>query len=260
MKNMKVTNIVKAIVFSITTVVLLSLGIYFFMSVYPSAVFFMVYIVALSGILLLHLYTEMQIRKLNETLEKYYEENTGLRNKIEELKKNIEEKNRKSTEEKQETDIPAELARSFAGLPSFDDKKNFCNNVLNSIATQFEIVTGLFFVYDKQSENFSVEGNYGIMKDEEVEPFSPGEGLHGTAVDEGEVITLEDVPEEYFSGYSGLGEAKPAFIYILPVGQKDDPVGVIEVASFRKLEFKRYWNDINKMITERILTEVSKDR
>jgi hypothetical protein len=259
MREKRTKRIIRTSLFTVLTGFLLGTGIYFFMSVYPSAMFFMIYIVALAGILSLHLYTEMQLRKLNEELEVYSEENAGLNNRIEELKQWFEEKNDISDKEDNHEDIMAGITKAFSHLPEFKDKHKFCDGVLSAMAEHFEIVTGLFFIYDKQTRSFSVEGNYGIMKDEDVEPFSPGEGLHGTAVEEGEIITLEDVPEEYFSGYSGLGEAKPAYIYILPVGLKEDPLGVIEIASFKKLELKYYWDGINEKLTEQTLAEITKE-
>jgi hypothetical protein len=65
-------------------------------------------------------------------------------------------------------------------------------------------------------------------------------------------IVLEELPDEYFKGYSGLGEAKPKYIYILPVADENSAVGVLELASFKPLDITEHWEKINKKLLELI--------
>ena len=63
-----------------------------------------------------------------------------------------------------------------------------------------------------------------------------GEGLIGQCYLEREPIYMTEVPKDYARITSGLGDATPSCIYLVPVKTQDDIVGVIELASFRKLE------------------------
>ena len=62
------------------------------------------------------------------------------------------------------------------------------------------------------------------------------ETLVGQCFLEKEMIYLLDVPQNYVNITSGLGEATPECIIILPLKQNENVVGVIEMAYFRNLE------------------------
>jgi HAMP domain-containing protein/signal transduction histidine kinase/DNA-binding response OmpR family regulator len=63
--------------------------------------------------------------------------------------------------------------------------------------------------------------------------FLIGEGLVGQAAFERKTIAIADVPPGYIKVGSGLGEATPADILVMPVLFEDQVLGVIELASMR---------------------------
>ncbi|HEX6911010.1 MAG TPA: response regulator, partial [Longimicrobium sp.] len=62
--------------------------------------------------------------------------------------------------------------------------------------------------------------------------FRPGEGLVGQAALEKKPILLTGVPDDYITISSGLGEAPPRNIMVLPILFEGDVKAVIELASF----------------------------
>ena len=68
------------------------------------------------------------------------------------------------------------------------------------------------------------------------ETFIPGEGLVGECYLEKETIYLSDVPEDYMSIRSGLGDSMPRNIILVPLKVNDDIQGVLELASFNHFE------------------------
>jgi PAS domain S-box-containing protein len=78
----------------------------------------------------------------------------------------------------------------------------------------------------------------------------PGEGYVGTCFNEGTVMDITDVPETYTKISSGLGEALPRYLVFLPLMQDESRLGVIELASFKKLE--KYKLDFVQKLSQNI--------
>jgi PAS domain S-box-containing protein len=85
--------------------------------------------------------------------------------------------------------------------------------------------------------------------------IKPGEGYVGTCFKEGMVMEITDVPDTYAKISSGLGEAIPRSIVFLPLMQDERRLGVIELASFKKLE--KYKLDFVQRLTQNIASFIA---
>lgn len=85
--------------------------------------------------------------------------------------------------------------------------------------------------------------------------FRPGEGLIGTVAEEKRTILVENTPPGYLKISSGLGEAPPAHVIVLPVLFEGKLLGVIELASFTP--FTQIQKDFLSQIAEMIGTSVN---
>ncbi|MET9154039.1 HAMP domain-containing protein [Streptomyces griseoflavus] len=98
-------------------------------------------------------------------------------------------------------------------------------------------------------------GSYGYSMGSMPTSFQPGEGLIGTAAMEKRTILVENAPSGYLKISSGLGEAPPAQVIVLPVLFEGKVLGVIELASFTP--FTAIQKDFLNQIAEMIATSVN---
>ncbi|MDR1171914.1 MAG: GAF domain-containing protein [Bacteroidales bacterium] len=63
-----------------------------------------------------------------------------------------------------------------------------------------------------------------------------GDGLVGICYQEGETIYMNDVPDKYISITSGIGQANPRVIVIVPLKINDVVHGIVEIASFKEIK------------------------
>ncbi|MEV7997008.1 response regulator, partial [Streptomyces sp. NPDC086077] len=98
-------------------------------------------------------------------------------------------------------------------------------------------------------------GSYGYSMGSMPTSFRPGEALVGTAAQEKRTILVENAPSGYLKISSGLGEAPPAQVIVLPVLFEGKVLGVIELASFTP--FTQIQRDFLNQIAEMIATSVN---
>jgi methyl-accepting chemotaxis protein len=130
------------------------------------------------------------------------------------------------------------------GLARFSEIARQQNKATEEVLNQFisELVKyiganqgGIFVVNNQDPKNILLElkGCYAYGRRKFVEQtITPGEGLVGQAYLEGDVIYLKDIPKNYVTITSGLGQATPRCVILVPLKNHDAIEGILEVASF----------------------------
>ncbi|SDK34173.1 HAMP domain-containing protein [Streptomyces indicus] len=108
---------------------------------------------------------------------------------------------------------------------------------------------------DEDAYELRMMGSYGYSMGSMPTSFKPGETLIGTAAKEKRTILVENAPSGYLKIASGLGDAPPAQVIVLPVLFEGQVLGVIELASFQP--FTQIQRDFLSQIAEMIATSVN---
>jgi two-component system, chemotaxis family, sensor kinase CheA len=100
----------------------------------------------------------------------------------------------------------------------------------------------VFYVEDKGNQKgellYKLSAAYAASDDGLHHPamIVRGEGILGQAVIEKSPIILQDVPSDYLKVKSGLGDAAPLTIYVIPVLFEGEVKAVLEFASFKHFQ------------------------
>ena len=144
-------------------------------------------------------------------------------------------------------------------LPKENTKLNlikYSEKILSNLAKEFDIVQGLLFVKEKESDIFNIAGKYAYFGEEQPKSFKYGETLSGQVAKNKTALNLKEIPENYATILSGLGSSSPNNLLIAPIILNDETVGIIELASFKK--FSRIFNDLFESISDKIGKELVK--
>ena len=108
---------------------------------------------------------------------------------------------------------------------------------------------------DNQDVKLVLKGAYAYERQKFIEKeLAPGQGLVGQAYLEKEYILLSEIPQNYITIRSGLGEAVPNYILICPMKINDEVYGIIELASFSP--FKEHHIEFVEKVGESIASTI----
>lgn len=93
---------------------------------------------------------------------------------------------------------------------------------------------GVFYLFDDKEALLRISSSYALAPRKGLSgQIALGEGLAGQAALERKTICLNAAPPDYLPISSGLGEADPANIVVLPLLHNDALIGIIEIGSFK---------------------------
>jgi ligand-binding sensor domain-containing protein len=180
-------------------------------------------------------YQKKKAKRLQAELKAIIEEQTG------EVKKQNEEIIRKSEAERVQNWITQGLATiSDVISKQKGNLSEFSDEVLKHLVKYVQAQQGVMAVAikdDPSDEHLKILATYGLNKEHRKgDRIEPGSGLIGATYGDKEKKTLENLPKDYLKVQSGLGEARPAKLILLPLKTDDgDILGVVELAFLTRI-------------------------
>ena len=139
-----------------------------------------------------------------------------------------------------------------------DNLKEMADQAISQLVKYCDLNQGALFIkeQDKEGDYLYLVSCYAYSRKKHLQAkIRPGEDLPGQCYLEKETIYLTDVPENYINITSGLGEATPRNIFIVPLIFNQEVFGVIELASFKL--FSKHEQEFVEKIAENLASAVS---
>ncbi|MDQ1019575.1 signal transduction histidine kinase/HAMP domain-containing protein/ActR/RegA family two-component response regulator [Streptomyces afghaniensis] len=138
--------------------------------------------------------------------------------------------------------LESNLARLASLMQGHRDLMEVADLILRELTPLVNAQYGAFYLADPEEDGATVPtkglafiAGYGAAQDATVETGAlPVHGLVAQAAREKKRILVEGAPPDYIKINSGLGEAAPTTIVIIPILFEDKLLGVIELASFSR--------------------------
>src|SRR5271154_6237401 len=157
-----------------------------------------------------------------------------LKDKLNEMIRNLRETTRQNTEQDW---LKTNLERFSRMLQGQRDLATVSGMILSELAPLLSAQHGVFYTLVTLEAGgepvLLYQAGYGYKERKHLaSEFRLGEGLVGQCAQEKESILLTDVPSDYVTINSGLGESTPMNIIVLPILFEGSVRAVVELASF----------------------------
>ena len=175
---------------------------------------------------------------------------------VAELKDNINEMigNLRGTTERnaQQDWLNSNLARFSGMLQGQRDHKTVARLLMSEVTPLVAAHHGAFYLAENGTEDeaeseLRLLASYGYKERKSISnSFKFGEAIVGQAALERKPIVITEAPDDYIKITSGLGEAAPKSIIVLPILFEDGVMAVMELASFEP------FNDVQETFLEQL--------
>jgi signal transduction histidine kinase/DNA-binding response OmpR family regulator/HAMP domain-containing protein len=159
-----------------------------------------------------------EIEDYSRTLERRVEERTS---ELVAKTREIEESNR----------LLGAINEILGFLNGDPDIERLLNYVLHKLAALSNSQIAILYLHAKKEEALLPLATYGLEKGLLHPGFKLGAGIPGQAAVSSKAILVTEIPSDYFRISAGSFEGAPRNVLCIPITFKEEPVGVLELAS-----------------------------
>jgi len=149
--------------------------------------------------------------------------------------------------------LKSNLARFAGFLQGQRDLLQVGNRILSELSPLINAQHAAFYIVEKEKDDYCLKllASYAFKERKRLSnKFKLGESLIGQCALEKKRILITEVPNDYVKIESGLGEASPLNIVVLPILFEGEIMAIIELASFN--QFSKISISLLDQLTESI--------
>jgi PAS domain-containing protein len=138
-------------------------------------------------------------------------------------------------------------------------EQEIARDIISNIVRYVNGIQGALYVLSEDDEGnpiLQLTAAYALSEERQAkQQLLPGEGLVGQALLEKQHFYLDNIPADYTRVASGLGEASPRCLLIVPLKANEIAYGVIEIASMEAIP--QYVIDFVLRVSENIASTIA---
>ena len=128
--------------------------------------------------------------------------------------------------------VKSNVGNISARLQQAATRQVFAEELAGETARLLECGLAVFYGYSEPGRRLEPLGGFGLERNGAAPAFPLGDGLVGQCARQQQTIVVTDVPEAYARIRSGLGDAVPRTLLLVPLLLPGRLLGVLELASF----------------------------
>jgi PAS domain S-box-containing protein len=172
-------------------------------------------------------------------------ENDELGRSLINLRDTLKANKEDDTKRRKEDELRNWLAEGMASFGeilrnNIHDQEQLAFQTIKALTKYINAIQGGFYLLDDTNENekfFHLTAFFAYDRKKFADQKVPyGDGLIGTAAKEQKTVYITQIPENYISVTSGLGQANPKCLLIIPVIRENEIHGALELASLNHFE------------------------
>lgn len=177
--------------------------------------------------------------KTAETKKQIAERSTQMANRQKELQDRISEINQTHKIEEQRSWVAQGISQ-IIDLMRSSRQENLYEEVIKEIVKYMNAPVGYLYVVeedDREEKVLKLEGCYAYDRRKTVKASVPfGDGVLGQSCIDKEILYLDGIPSRFLHLTSGLGDAPPSYLAVVPLMEEANVMGAVEIASHHPFE------------------------
>jgi GAF domain-containing protein len=145
------------------------------------------------------------------------------------------EKKEEVQQQNSDSEIIENKIKEIIPKGNFKNIDSLLAKYLKTLSGAIEIVQGIVYIKDENTQEFNYSTGYAITNEKNITSFKAGETLPGQVALVPEIAFVSEIPDEYFTAESGLGQAKPKHLAFVPILNNNIVVAVLELATFKEI-------------------------